>query len=259
MSATMESILEMDDFQKFKESKDNKELKVNKDDDANFNNQIKALFSIDKEKILIDEVKYGNKEKVFELLDEIFTEMLNSNLDEKLIKTRCLEIAIMLSRAAVEGGVKLETALHINDQLIKRMDETLDLEARFNLTKEFIKKYIDLIHEHKTTKDLGIVQQVKTYICDNYSKKLTLDEIASHVYLSSSYLSKIFKDVTGITVIEYLTQIRLREAKRLLRKTEMPLKKIAKLIGYYDASYFSKVFKRKVAITPGQYRSNTKG
>ncbi|SJZ69141.1 PucR family transcriptional regulator ligand-binding domain-containing protein [Selenihalanaerobacter shriftii] len=217
----------------------------------------KALFCIDKEQILFDEVKYGNRTEVFRLLKEIFIDMLNSGLEEKLIKTRCLEIAIMLSRAAIEGGVNLETALHLNDQLIKEMDKTNELKDKFDLTKHFVNRYMDLIHEKAKMKNLETVQKVKDFIWDNYSDKLTLDQISSHVYLSASHLSKIFKEATSVTIMEYVNQIRLRESKKLLRKTEMPLNKIAEISGYYDASYFSKVFKRESGITPGQYRLNT--
>lgn len=218
----------------------------------------KALLSFDKEQELFEEVKCGNDEKVFELLKEIFSDIVESDIEEKLIKTRCLEIAIMLSRAAIEAGVNLEHALQLNDRLIKELDKTPELKEKFNLIEKFVRKYIDLIHEKKKVKNLEITQEVKEYILDNYSEKLTLDQISSQVYLSSSHLSKIFKEVTGITIMEYVNQIRLREAKKLLRKTEMPLNKIAEISGYYDASYLSKVFKKEVGITPGQYRLNTK-
>jgi AraC-like DNA-binding protein len=164
----------------------------------------------------------------------------------------------MLSRAAIESGVNLETALYLNEQLIKELDNTAKLKEKFNLIKEFVKKYINLIHEKKKVKNLEISQKIKDFIHENYSQKLTLDKISSHVYLSSSHLSKIFKDVTGITIMEYVNKTRLREAKRLLRKTEMPLNKVAEMSGYYDASYLSKVFKKEVGITPGQYRLNSR-
>ncbi|SJZ69302.1 AraC family transcriptional regulator [Selenihalanaerobacter shriftii] len=216
----------------------------------------KTVCSIDKEKELFDEVKYGNKDKVCLLLDEIFNDMLSSGLKEKLIETRCLEIAIMSSRTAIEGGVSLEATLHLNDQLIKEINRPINLKKKFELTKSFINRYINLLHKKNKLHKPEIIQKVKEFINYNYADKLSLDQIANHIYLSTSYLSKIFKEGTGKTVIEHLTKVRLREAKRLLRETEKPLKKIAKWTGYYDASYFSKVFKKKIGVTPGQYRIN---
>jgi len=202
--------------------------------------------------------KFGNRDRVFTILEEIFNDMLHSGLKEKLITTRCLEIIIMGSKVVVDGGLNLETRLYLNDQLIKMMDKAVEIQDKFNLTKYFLQRYIDLVHDRQEIENLATVRKIQRFIKRNYSEKLTLDQIADHVYLSASYLCKIFKDVTSITIIEYLTQIRLKEAKRLLRKTEMSLRDIAQLCGYYDASYFSKVFKRETGVTPGQYRKNMK-
>jgi YesN/AraC family two-component response regulator len=138
------------------------------------------------------------------------------------------------------------------------MRETTGLKKKFNLTKDIIKNYLDLIHKKKKIDNLEIVQRVKEFIHENYAKKLTLEEIADHAYFSPSYLSKIFKEITGITIMDYVTQVRLREAKKLLRDTRMSLNKIANSVGYYDASYLSNVFKKEMGITPGQYRKNVR-
>jgi YesN/AraC family two-component response regulator len=222
------------------------------------NNRSKVLFSIDKEQMLVEALKHGNEEKLFKILKNMFIDMLSNGLRKELIETRCLEIAIMLSRVAVERGVSLETALHLNEKLLRKMRETTGLKKKFNLTKDIIKNYLDLIHKKKKIDNLEIVQRVKEFIHENYAKKLTLEEIADHAYFSPSYLSKIFKEITGITIMDYVTQVRLREAKKLLRDTRMSLNKIANSVGYYDASYLSNVFKKEMGITPGQYRKNVR-
>ena len=79
-------------------------------------------------------------------------------------------------------------------------------------------------------------------------------EIAQSVYLSPSYASRLFKKVQNMSLMEYLTRVRIEEAKRLLHNPQYLIDEIAENIGYDDASYFTKVFKRYEGVTPTQYR-----
>mgnify|MGYP006281029505 CR=1 FL=1 len=217
-----------------------------------------SISPFNKEQELIEKVKYGKKEDCFDILKRMFCNMANNKCEEEFIQIRCLEISAMLSRAAVKTGVDHQKVFKLNLNYNKEVNDVCNIEEHFNLSKQLIKSYINLIHKNKKKKNLELVKRAKNYIKENYAKKLTLDQIADQIYLSSSHLSKKFKKSTGMTVIEYVNKIRLKEAKKLLKTTNLPLNKIAEKTGYYDASYFSKVFKKKVGITPGQYRTNTK-
>ncbi|MNP47625.1 HTH-type transcriptional regulator YesS [compost metagenome] len=75
------------------------------------------------------------------------------------------------------------------------------------------------------------------------------------VYLTPSYLSKLFKQETGLTLTEYITEIRIRKAKQLLRSSPgMKVHKIGAEVGYPDPAYFNKLFKRMVGVTPNEYK-----
>ncbi|MDN5276704.1 MAG: two-component system, response regulator YesN [Clostridiales bacterium] len=76
------------------------------------------------------------------------------------------------------------------------------------------------------------------------------------MYISPYYLSHLFKEELNITFLEYLTMVRMEEAKKLLKDTSLSIVAIASQVGYEDASYFSKVFKKYVGISPAQYRKN---
>ena len=74
------------------------------------------------------------------------------------------------------------------------------------------------------------------------------------VYLSPAYLSRIFKQETGVTFNEYLNRVRLNKAKELLRRRELRMTDISLAVGYEDQSYFTKVFKRVAGMLPREYR-----
>ena len=81
-----------------------------------------------------------------------------------------------------------------------------------------------------------------------------MSTIAAHVHLSESYFSKIFKDDMGLSVVQYITLIRMQEAKKLLVYSQLSVNKISKSLGYTRTSYFCKICKLTTQKTPYSYR-----
>lgn len=105
--------------------------------------------------------------------------------------------------------------------------------------------------ENKNTVDCAV-----KYINDNYNLKLSIGDIASQVFLSPEYFRKLFKKVTGKSVISYLQQTRLDKACKLLLTTDMPIKDIADETGYSNLQSFYKNFKKEKGKTPQNYRNS---
>jgi two-component system response regulator YesN len=102
--------------------------------------------------------------------------------------------------------------------------------------------------------DSKVIQKAKQYIAKNYGNRIELEDIAQCIFLSPAYLGILFKRETGQTFTEYVTDVRIKKAKELLQKIELNISDIAQKVGYKDARYFIKVFKRLVGITPSEYR-----
>ena len=99
------------------------------------------------------------------------------------------------------------------------------------------------------------VKRIINYLMENYEHKISLDQIAHNMYLSPVYISKIFKEETGESPINYLIKIRLEKAKEILSEKESgSIKSIANEIGYDDVYHFSKLFKKYFGISPQHYR-----
>ncbi len=100
-----------------------------------------------------------------------------------------------------------------------------------------------------------VVEQIVNYFEDHYSEKISLERIAENMYLSTFYISKIFKSETGDTPIHHLINIRLEKAREILEKRPgMNIKEVAAMVGYDDAYHFSKQFKKHYGISPSQVR-----
>ncbi|HKL80356.1 MAG TPA: AraC family transcriptional regulator [Mobilitalea sp.] len=101
------------------------------------------------------------------------------------------------------------------------------------------------------------VNRIINYLNENYDQKISLDQIAHNMYLSPVYISKIFKEETGESPINYLIKIRLEKARDiLLNGTGGSIKNIANLVGYDDVYHFSKLFKKYYGISPLYYRKS---
>lgn len=98
------------------------------------------------------------------------------------------------------------------------------------------------------------MRQAIDYINHHYSSKLTLDQVAAHIYLNKTYVSQLFRKQLNISFGEYLEQVRLENAKRLLRTTTMSITQICESVGYTSQSYFTKVFKKSLGCSPYKYR-----
>jgi two-component system response regulator YesN len=101
-----------------------------------------------------------------------------------------------------------------------------------------------------------LLVKARRYMEQNYgSMDLSLNTVAAHVNISASHFSTIFSQETGQTFTEYLTEIRIKNAKQLLKCTQKPSGEIGYLIGYKDAHYFSYIFKKITGQTPSEYRT----
>ena len=106
----------------------------------------------------------------------------------------------------------------------------------------------------KGERENELVARAQTYIQENYHKDLSLDEVSRQMDLSPYYFSKLFKEVTGTNFVEYVTSIRIRRAKELLREGGWSMKQICQEIGYSDPNYFSRIFKKWTGQTPTEFK-----
>jgi len=114
----------------------------------------------------------------------------------------------------------------------------------------------DILEKTERNKAAGIrisVQKVKDYINKNYGEEISLKRMAESVYVSQSYLSYAFKEITGVHFNEYLTSVRMEKAKELLRTTDYRVYEVCELVGYRDKKYFTDLFRRYTGMLPREW------
>ena len=127
------------------------------------------------------------------------------------------------------------------------------------IMQDFFEQSYENLHSNRASKKHQLIENAKKYIEENYSDaELNLDTIANYVYLSASYLSVLFKKETGENFIDYLTTVRMKHAKSMLRLHDFKTYEIAQKVGYSDPHYFSIVFKKYTSYTPSSFKQLTR-
>ena len=125
--------------------------------------------------------------------------------------------------------------------------------------KKFIDAFCDAIGDLEESRRNELKQNVIRHLNTHYnSSDLSLESVAGAFNLTTTYLSRFFKDETGVNYLEYVTQLRMNEAKEQLTNTSKSIKAIMSSVGYMDTASFVRKFKSIEGITPGQYRQINK-
>lgn len=99
-----------------------------------------------------------------------------------------------------------------------------------------------------------ILQNIRNYLDTHYTEKITLDFLSGKFFINKFYLSRIFREKFGDSITQYLLKLKITQAKKLLRFTDLSIEEISLECGMSDANYFSRIFKKIEGTTPGQFR-----
>ncbi|GGO03764.1 AraC family transcriptional regulator [Saccharibacillus kuerlensis] len=197
-----------------------------------------------------------------ERLDELLGELRAALLPKDDLSGLMNVLAYQLLREMMElpGEAKELWRSEAAPQLsaaLERFDTLDELEAS---VRSLLDKYavrLKLLRESRSSH--VTLQEVRAFIDANYSDpNLSLSLIAERFGLSSSYLSRLFKDAFGENFVDYLAGVRVDAAKQLLKETDQPIQDIATRVGYANYMSFSRAFKKIASTTPGEYRSRSR-
>lgn len=150
------------------------------------------------------------------------------------------------------------------DSILKRMvnmtnSESKDSRIEYLLIGELYLIFADMItNENANGRELSYVDLTMLYIKNNYRKFITVNDIAKHIGVDRTYLFRIFKAETGMSIQDYLINLRIDNAKILLTNTNKLVKEISSMIGYASDSTFINAFKKKCNVSPSEYRKQNK-
>ena len=167
--------------------------------------------------------------------------------------------ATLVTRAAIRGGMNQEQAFALSDMYIQKAELMSDVLSLTRLNAQMVLDFTKRVEAEKAgIHNSKLVRQTRDYILSHIGIPITTDMLSKELGMNRTYLCKLFTEETGFTINQYVTQVKMEEARRLMDITKKPIAEIAEYLGYSTQSYFQKVFKHRFGITPGEYRTNKK-
>ena len=214
-----------------------------------------SIITQEKKVELYRRIEVFNVDGIREWIEGIFRE-ISSQKDLSPITQYNLskEMVSLFFEGLDRQDINLAAEKSLRERALTELDNYRSVAEIKGHILEFVTKILDTYLQSKRSEDLTPIRIAKQYIHEHYSHSITLEDIARQVNLSPVYLSAVFKKETGINFSDYLIQVRLEQAKILLKETQENLISIAEQVGYHDAKYFSHLFTKVIGIRPKDYR-----
>lgn len=213
------------------------------------------VYPLEKERELLRCITEGDQRTARQLLNELLGYILfATGGDFSTMRARSLELMALLSRAAADGGADLAQVFELNRRFLEESDHLASSRELTAWLNRVIEQYAALVFDLVDVKHKDTIYKALSYLKQNFTRKLTLEETAAHVGFSAAYFSRVFRQELGMPWGEYLSRLRIEHSMALLRGTDLPVGEICQRAGFEDQSYFIKVFRRYAGMTPGRYR-----
>ena len=171
------------------------------------------------------------------------------------LKYHFVVTAAMITRFCVEGGMPTEEAFGLSDAYIQKMDRSKNLAEVVLLHDQMA---LDFTGRMRTRKKYAAssrqVSEAIDYIFNHIYERITVDGLAEAISISPTYLSRVFKQEVGVSVSEFIRQMKIDTARNLLRYSRYELADIANMLSYSSQSHFIQQFHSVVGMTPKVYR-----
>ncbi|QHQ61843.1 response regulator [Anaerocolumna sedimenticola] len=201
----------------------------------------------------LDALTQHNREEITKVVTAIFQ---NYKENQHVLPNQVKDLYYKLFNALIQTASNLHVPAFFEEDswaVLEYVTRNYNLIELHQLLLDKINLLFSYLQEH--TKDNATIYAIKEFISKNYQNEtLSVKDISEHVYLSSSYVCTLFKNETGKTLNQYLTEYRIDKAKNMLMDSRIKITDISAKVGYSDSNYFGKAFKKIVDLSPSEYR-----
>jgi AraC-like DNA-binding protein/ligand-binding sensor protein len=218
-------------------------------------------YPLDKERLLLAALRRGDNDTARVILNELLEILHVSSPDNfQFMQLRAIELVVLLSRAAVTPDTSEdELMLETNNRYLRRIQDAKNIEELTDILHIIVDRMSGQIFSFQGVRHASALRKAERFIWENYTRKISLQEIAAASGLSAPYFSTIFKEEMGENLSTYLNRLRVEKAATMLTESDLSLNEIAGSCGFEDQSWFSKIFKNFIGMSPGKYREQGSG
>lgn len=213
------------------------------------------------EQEFITAIENGDREKVHEFLERGFIQTFKKTSPDILIHYRNVAITAiaMASRAAIRGGVPSTMAYDFSSTMMKQVDKIPTVSQMYGWICSIFNRYTQMVRdEKKAESNNNMIEQCRQYVLAHYKEKITVGDIADYIGRSPNYVSAVFKEKTGETLVHYINREKIGAAQNILKYSELDVATVANFLSYSSQAYFGRVFKEITGETPKHYKDRNR-
>ncbi|AZK46667.1 response regulator transcription factor [Paenibacillus lentus] len=213
-----------------------------------------GILPFDVQETLIMALRMREMSSVREELSRIWQDTSHMEISD-VVGRSYLEALINICRAyIIESELSPEAVWGSDSTLEQQLKALRSWEEAERWIIELFSKAVNYRESFRPSKSYQLFTAAKAYIQQNYpDSELTVEGVAQALYIDASYLRRVFKKEANISVVDYITYIRMKEAKGILLTRPMKLSAVAEKVGYNDPNYFSKCFKKRFGLAPSEF------
>ena len=189
-----------------------------------------------------------------QFIEQLFLK-INKNTSQYTVKNLCFSVVICMQIVLSDLNISFESIFG-KEQLI--WEKLMKFETIFDVKQwliNIIAAVVEFLTNKSTNQSKRIIESLKKSINRNYHKAITVKSIADELYYNANYLNNIFKHETGETILEYITKVRIENARKLLMDhPEMKMYEVCQAVGYSHESYFRNIFRQYTGLNPKEFR-----
>jgi AraC-like DNA-binding protein/ligand-binding sensor protein len=217
------------------------------------------VYPLDKERMLLTALRRGDAGEGKKILNELLAFLFFFNPDDfKYTRFRAIELAVQLFRINYGPDYAEKSLLETSSACLDHLQNAQNIEDLADTLHAVVDHVTEQIASFQGIRHVMALQKAEHFIRENFTRKISLGEIAAISGLSAPYFSTVFKEEMGENLSSYLNRLRVEKALSMLTGTDFSLSEIAGSCGFEDQSWFSKIFKHYTGISPGKYRSRGK-
>jgi two-component system response regulator YesN len=206
---------------------------------------------------ILREIKLGEVEDLVEAIKDLMEYIRKSAVSFQLYQISLMEMITEIFKLGQAYQIDMDKVFGSDFNINKKIYQFDSLESLKTWLMDICIKVRSSIRRERTDSAKLLIEKAVEYIGEHYKvSELSVDTLCSYLNVSATYFSTLFKKETGMSFVNYLTDVRLEKALQLLNTTDEKSYNIAAMVGYMEPNYFSYVFKKKYGISPSNYRKN---
>lgn len=169
---------------------------------------------------------------------------------------RLSDLTVVIARAALDAGVDTTIVFDASERCREELQYMSTALQVYHRIRFLVKEVVGFVLVLQNLDYDRNIYRVQTYVQTHYSESIPLERIAADVGYSPSYLSRTFKEKTGMNLMSFINKVRIDAAMSDLRTTDYSVSDVARRCGFENVGYFTRVFKKLTGVTPGYFRNH---